>query len=823
MNPSKYLLPLAAMCLLLGCQKEPVHVTAINVEPTSLELTVGDRSHLSATVEPADADDKTFTWTSSDKKVVVIDADGDAVALAAGSATIKAVAADGGIEGSCRVTVKVKEEPVVKTTPVTSIKLDKTSLEIATGGFYNLHATVEPEDATDKSLEWSSSNEDVVTVNKNGRAVGFGTGSAVVTVSSVSNPEVKATCEFKVTSEVVSVTGITIYTSSTKLYIGTPQQLDAVIKPNNATDQNITWKSSNQSVATVSETGLVTPLAVGSVVVSATTHDGGKTDQVTLTVYDTQLTSFTFAEYSAEPIVVHDGTTFQLTPVILPEDASNKKVSWSTSDKNIAQVNANGLVTFYSTNGSVSITGTTAVGSLTCRQAFKVEVQPREITIPAELTVNKGGSTTVKPKILPDNTFNKEVGFSTDNASIATVSDDGQVTGVSTGTTTLRAWCQADPSVKAECKVTVIADNVVAVNGVQVTYKTGDLESALTVKTVTSLKWTEPSLMNVKDLAALQTTKETLVEIDASKLNFVDDGQTYAGYTSNVLKMKLNVLPEEMFAGFHCLKKAILPQTLTEIAAQGFSSCTALEECLLPSSLKTIGRYAFSGCKSLKGIELPEGFERFTSDSAFQGCTSLTSFTFPSTCMDTNSETLRQCTSLETITFKGNTYISASLTSGCYNIKKLVLEPAVTDYIIVDGCIVTADGKTLILMPTYFPDTHFVVPGIEVVFVSFSNDAPYTTLEYSEGTVSMNNGLYYCQNLLSITYPSTIETIKTQVYTLPKLTELTVKATTPPYIYNNFLGNFPKLEAIRVPAASVKAYKDHAVWGEYGHLIVPME
>ncbi len=152
-----------------------VDVTGISLDKPTLGLTAGgDTATLTATVSPDTATDKTVTWTSSDTSVATV-ADGVVIPVAAGTATITATA--GGKTATCTVTV----EPA--TVAVTGVSLNKTSIVLLTNGqnTETLTATVKPDDATDKTVTWTSSDESVATVDQNGKVTAIATGTATIT------------------------------------------------------------------------------------------------------------------------------------------------------------------------------------------------------------------------------------------------------------------------------------------------------------------------------------------------------------------------------------------------------------------------------------------------------------------------------------------------------------------------------------------------------------------------------------------------------------------------------------------------------------------
>lgn len=188
-----------AALTLAGCSKDddPTPVTGITLDKTTLTLTVGQTANLTATVLPENAHDKTVVWQSSDTAVATISDAGLVTAISAGSATITAAA--GGKSATCTVTV---EPPVA----VGSISLDKTTLTLNRGGSGTLTATVLPDDATDKTVTWSSDKPDIATVDDNGKVSAVNLGFATITATA---GEESATCEIRVIpTEGVLINGV---------------------------------------------------------------------------------------------------------------------------------------------------------------------------------------------------------------------------------------------------------------------------------------------------------------------------------------------------------------------------------------------------------------------------------------------------------------------------------------------------------------------------------------------------------------------------------------------------------------------------------------
>ena len=166
---------------------------------------------------------------------------------------------------------------------VTSVTLDKSTLELVEEETAQLTATVLPENADDKTVTWTSSNETVATVDENGLVTAVGKGTATITVTTKDGNKT-ATCEVKVTAKTIHVSEVTLDKSTLELVEEETAQLTATVLPENADDKSVTWTSSDETVATVDENGLVTAVGKGTVTITVTTTDGGKTAICEVTV-----------------------------------------------------------------------------------------------------------------------------------------------------------------------------------------------------------------------------------------------------------------------------------------------------------------------------------------------------------------------------------------------------------------------------------------------------------------------------------------------------------------------------------------------------------
>ena len=180
-----------------------VDVTGITLDQSSVSLELGSTTQLTATVSPDNAYDKSVTWSSSNTAVATVDNNGKVTAVAEGTTTITVQSVfNVNIKATCQVTVVVQG--------VTGITLDKTRVSLEPGSMTQLTPTVYPDNAYDKSITWNSSNTDVATVDNNGKVTAISEGISLITVQSVRNSNIKATCQVTVsTDRAFTVGGVT--------------------------------------------------------------------------------------------------------------------------------------------------------------------------------------------------------------------------------------------------------------------------------------------------------------------------------------------------------------------------------------------------------------------------------------------------------------------------------------------------------------------------------------------------------------------------------------------------------------------------------------
>ncbi len=573
---------------------------SIILNKTEATLKATETLDLVATILPETITDKSVTWISSNEAIATVDANGKVTAMAVGKTTITVTAASG-VSAKCAITVVE--------TPAGGIIIDKDALgitgdnlEMRVGDVKAIKVTVTPETTTDKSVTYESSNPTVASVDENGNVTALSLGTSAITITAKSNPEVKAT--INVTVVATPAGSITLNKTETTLKATETVDLVATILPETTTDKSITWKSSDEAIATVDANGKVTAVAVGKATITATaasgisvecaitvveTPAGGITidkdalgitgDNLEMHVGDVKAIKVTVTPetttdkaviYSSENPAVASvdeignvtalnlGTTtitivaksnpdvkatinvtvvatpagsiilnktettlkatetVDLVATILPETTTDKSVTWKSSDETIATVDANGKVTAVAV-GKATITAT-AASSISAECAITViETPPGGIVIDKDalgitgdnLEMRVGDVKAIKVTVTPEATTDKAVTYSSENPAVASVDENGNVTALNLGTTTITIVAKSNPDVKSTINVTVVATPAgsIILNKTETTLKateTVDLVATILPETTTdkSVTW--------------KSSDETIATVDAN-------------------------------------------------------------------------------------------------------------------------------------------------------------------------------------------------------------------------------------------------------------------------------------------------------------------
>ncbi len=375
------------------------------------------------------------------------------------------------------VVVNVTEPP----TYVESIALDMTTLSLPVNGSYSLTATLGPSDATDKTVDWTSSSDSDVSVDSTGTVTVLRsfTTPVVITAEAIGNdpadPALTATCT--VSANLIEVDGITLSDTSVTLYKGSWTTISAVVTPENAADPSVSWSSSNTAVATVDSTGKITAVGIpsgedyGEAVITAQTSNSSVSAACSVKVLSSVLaTSVTLSTSTLEMNVGDEET---LTATVLPSSATNKTLTWTSDDESVATVSSSGKV-IAASSGTAVIQAETTDGSgkyASCVVTVS-NIQILNISLDkSALDLTDGDTATITATVYPTNATYQTLKWTSSNTSVATVDSKGNVVAGSTkGYSIIRAAALDGSGKYAEC--VVLSKPKISVTGITLNYGT---------------------------------------------------------------------------------------------------------------------------------------------------------------------------------------------------------------------------------------------------------------------------------------------------------------------------------------------------------------
>ena len=425
-----------------------IKAESINLDKTSLDFTnLGVNEKLKADVSPSFSTiNRPVKWSSSDTNVAKVDNDGNVTPVGNGTCKITATTTDGTNKtASCDVKVDIKAE---------SINFNISSYKITDlAQTPSFTAKILPENTANKKVIWKSSDTSIATANPSTgviKAVSNGTCKITATTTDGTNlsASVDVIVDIKANSVALDKTSMQI-TSKNSI-----NKLVATVTPSQAS-QKVAWSSSNGNIAKVDSKGRVTPVSNGTCKIIAITTDGtNRTASCDVTVDIKFVTgiSFDFNSYT----ITNVNQTPVFRPNITPSDAEDKNVRWSSSNTKVATVSSSGVIKAAG-NGTCKITATTTDGTnLSASFNIIVNIKATKITLDKtkiELTTGKETekiTSSIEPSIA-----NKNVKYTSSDESIATVSSDGVVTAVGSGTCKITAAPTDGSKVTASCDVTV--------------------------------------------------------------------------------------------------------------------------------------------------------------------------------------------------------------------------------------------------------------------------------------------------------------------------------------------------------------------------------
>ena len=418
---------------------------SISLDKTNITLNNNKPVKLNEKVLPEYTNNKKVNWKSSDEKIARVDGNGNVTAVENGTCKITATTTDGTNKtASCDVKVDIKAE---------SIGFSLTSYKITDlAQTPSFTAKILPENTANKNVTWKSSDTSIATVSSSGVIKAVSNGTCKITATTKDGTNLSASVDI-----IVDIKAKSVALNKTSMQITSKNSINklvATVTPSQAS-QKVAWSSSNGKIATVDSKGRVKAVSNGKCKIIATTTDGtNRTASCDVTVDVKFVTgiSFDFNSYT----ITNVNQTPVFRPNITPSDAEDKNVRWSSSNTKVATVSSSGVIKAAG-NGTCKITATTTDGTnLSASFNITVNIKATKITLDKtkiELTTGKETekiTSSIEPSIA-----NKAVKYTSSNTSIATVSSDGVVTAVGSGTCRITAAPTDGSKVTASCDVTV--------------------------------------------------------------------------------------------------------------------------------------------------------------------------------------------------------------------------------------------------------------------------------------------------------------------------------------------------------------------------------
>ena len=459
-----------------------ISVISLQLNKENLDMYIGQNYTLEGWIGKTCVD---CSFKSSNSKIVSVDKKGKLTAKKAGSATITATASKSRGKATCVVTVHPKPTKV-------SIK-QGSSKTLNIGDSLALSITYAPKDALAK-VTWSTSNKKVANVSSAGKVTALKEGTATISAKvSGMNKGGSSTQKIKITViDPNKPTGISISSPSKTVEMGETLQLSATLKPKTA-QSDVSWKSSNTKIAKVNKKGVVTPVKVGNVTITATAakkSPKGKVVSATIKISVKKSTAPTSISVGTAEKTLHVGDQWQLDYKIKPAGAK-ASLTFSSSDEAVATVNEKGVITA-NAEGSATITVVTQNNKkASCKVTVLAEASGLQLD-KESLSLNVGD--TYQLTCFVSYGLSGSVTFSSSNAAVATVDANALITAVGVGEATITA--SMDNGAIATCMVTVSDPDMITQFGIDepdtITLKVGE---SYRIKTILEPASAKPDIL----------------------------------------------------------------------------------------------------------------------------------------------------------------------------------------------------------------------------------------------------------------------------------------------------------------------------------------
>ena len=527
-----------------------------------------------------------------------------------------------------------------KTVHVSGISLNKSEISMHVDETEILTATITPANATDTSVLWESSNATIATVT-GGKITALRVGSATITATANDGGEI-ATCQ--VTVYPIPVESVSLNESKITLYEGHVFTLTATISPANATNTNVTWKSSNAAVVKV-ENGKITAVGSGIATITVTTNDGGKT-----------------ATCAVE--VIKDTITFKTMQVAADGETVYGKVSNATTTFSfLKEIEEQGNATYQvykeitceTLIASKSISLNVGDNTVYILQTVGKDLKLYTVTVRRRpmytVSFNSNGGTTVQSQQVEEDSF----------ATVPITRRAGYT--FTRWTYDFSKAITKNTEIKAVWKINQYTLTLIYGNGQPDKIITQDYNSIIEAVSDPEeragydfIGWNEtiPETMPAENITITAKWNEIFYRCNSGEIitGLTDYGKNK--YTELIIPaeidgVKITSIDYYAFGGCSGLTSITIPDSVTSIGSYAFSGCSGLTSITIPDSVTSIGNYAFYCCRGLTSITIPDSVKSI-GDYAFSDCSGLTSVTIGNSVTSIGDYAFWRCSGVTSVT-----------------------------------------------------------------------------------------------------------------------------------------------------------------------------